>query len=341
MRAAVFHGVGHMELVERPRPQPGPDQVLIQVAACGICGTDRHIMHGEFATHPPVIIGHEYAGIVTEVGSSVADLAPGMAVTVDPNITCGTCRPCRRGQVHMCRNLTALGVDMDGGFAEYALAPRAQCYPLPQGVSLLEGAMAEPLACCIHGMDLAGVRSGDVVAVIGGGAIGQILAQLARLQGAGRVVVSDLATSRRQMALSLGADAAVDPLQGDPLAENGPLAGGADVVIEAVGSPQTTAQAIRWAAPGGTVLWFGVTPPGETVAIEPNLIFQKELTIRGARINPYTHGRALALLASGRLRVEPLITQRAPLEALPTLLTEGPGDQIKVVITPNPALLAS
>ncbi len=340
MRTAVFYGVGHIAMAERPRPQPAADEVLIQVAACGICGTDRHIMHGEFATRPPVIIGHEYAGIVAAVGSHVTDLEPGVAVAVDPNIVCGVCRPCQRGQVHMCRNLWALGVDTDGGFAEYAVAPRAQCYPLPEGVSLLEGAMAEPVACCVHGMDLAQVRSGDTVAVIGGGAIGQILAQLARLQGAGRVLVSDLAASRRDMALRLGADAAIDPTDEDPLAPGGILEGGADVVIEAVGSARTTAQAIAWAAPGGTVLWFGVTPPGETVAVEPNLIFQKELTIRGARINPFTHARALALLASGRLQVRPLITQQAPLEALPALLAEGPGEQIKTVITPNPELLA-
>jgi 2-desacetyl-2-hydroxyethyl bacteriochlorophyllide A dehydrogenase len=339
MRTAVFHGVGRLEIVERATPRPGPGQVLLQVAACGICGTDRHIFHGEFATRPPVIIGHEYAGIVVEIGPGVTDLAPGDHVAVDPNIACGVCRPCRRGQVHMCRNLTALGVDLDGGFAEYSLAPRAQCYALPQEVSLLEGAMAEPLACCVHGMDLAQVRSGDAVAVIGGGAIGQILAQLARLQGAGRVVLSDPAASRREMALRLGADAAIDPLAEDPLAAGGALEDGADVVIEAVGSARTTAQAITWAAPGAAVLWFGVTPPGEAVAVEPNLIFQKELTIRGARINPYTHGRALALLGSGRLQVRPLITQQAPLEALPALLAEGPGDQIKTVIVPDPALL--
>lgn len=340
MRAAVFRGVGQIEIVEREKPQPGPGDVLIRVAACGICGTDRHIMHGAFTTRPPVVIGHEYAGIVEAVGEQVTGLRPGMAVAVDPNMPCGMCRACRRGKVHMCSNLRALGVDVDGGFAEYALAPEGQCYPLPQGVSLLEGAIAEPLACCIHGMDLAQVRSGDTVAVIGGGAIGQILAQLARLQGAGRVVVSDLAPARREMALRLGVDAVIDPQSTDPLAENGPLAGGADVVIEAVGSAATTAQAITWAAPGGTVLWFGVTPPGDTVAVEPNLVFEKELTIRGARINPYTHARALSLLASGRLQVAPLITQQAPLEMLPTLLAEAPGDQIKTVITPHPALLS-
>ncbi len=336
MRAAMFYGVGELEVTQLPVPAPGSGDVLLRVAACGVCGTDHHIYHGEFATRPPLIIGHEYAGIVEAVGDGVTDLEPGMRIAIDPNISCGICRPCQRDQVHMCRNLTALGVDQDGGFTEYSLAPRTQCYPLPEGVSLLEGAMVEPVACCVHGIDLAGIRAGDTVAIIGGGAIGQILAQLARLQGASYLVLSDPVASRREMALRLGADAVIDPTVDEPLATGGTLEGGVDVVIEAVGSARTTAQAIDWAAPGATVLWFGVTPPGDVVPVEPNLIFQKELTIRGARINPHTHGRALALLASGRLAVGELITQQISLEALPKLLSDGSPHQIKSVVTPWP-----
>ncbi|MHB1318061.1 MAG: zinc-dependent alcohol dehydrogenase family protein [Anaerolineae bacterium] len=334
MKAAIFRGVGQIDVVDVPIPQPGSGQAVVRVAACGICGTDRHIFHGEFSTHPPVIIGHEYAGEVAAVGEGVTTLTVGERVAIDPNMPCGFCTPCRRGQIHMCQNLTALGVDIDGGFAEYCLAPEAQCFHLPEGLSLLEGAMAEPVACCVHGMDLAGVHSGDTVAIIGGGAIGQIMAQLARLQGAGRVVVSDLSTPRRQMALDLGADCVIDPGNDDPLTSGGLLGQGADVVIEAVGSSRTAAQAITWAARGATILWFGVTPPDQTVTVSPNLIFEKELTIRGARINPYTHARAIALLASGRLTVAPLITQRAALDELPALLAAGPGDHIKTVIVP-------
>ncbi|NLT73059.1 MAG: zinc-dependent alcohol dehydrogenase family protein [Chloroflexi bacterium] len=334
MKAALFRGTGQLEIAEVPDPRPGPGQALVRVAACGICGTDRHIFHGEFQTHPPVIIGHEYAGVITEIGPEVAGLRPGDRVAIDPNMPCGQCAPCRRGQVHMCEHLTALGVDIDGGFAEYSVAPITQCFPLPENLSLVEGAMAEPVACCIHGMDLAGVRSGDTVAIIGGGAIGQIMAQLARLQGAGRVIVSDLSAARREMALELGADAVIDPIAQDPLSAGQLLEGGANVVIEAVGSAATDAQAIAWAGRGGTVLWFGVTPPDQTVTVSPNLVFEKELTLRGARINPFTHGRALALLGSGRLEVGPLITRRANIEELPGLLAAGPGDDIKTVIVP-------
>jgi len=335
MKAAVFYGTGHLQIEERAVPEVTARNVLIHSGACGICGTDRHIYHGEFATAPPVIIGHEYAGIVAAVGAGVADLAPGDRVAVDPNMPCGVCRPCRRGRIHLCENLRALGVDMDGGFAEYSLVPRSQCFPLPEGVSLEAGAMTEPLACCLSGIDRAGIRPGDTVAVIGGGAIGQLLAMLARLSGAAYLALSDPVPARRELARRSGVDVVIDPAAEDPLAIGGALEGGADVVIEAVGSAATTAQAIDWATPGGTVVWFGVTPPGVTISVEPNRIFRKELTIAGARINPYTHLRALALLGSGQMCVDHLITQRIPLDCLPAALDSPSAEDVKTLVLPG------
>lgn len=334
MKAAVFYGVGDLRIESVPDPRPLPGHVVVRVAACGICGTDRHILHGEFETSPPVILGHEFAGEVVAVANGVPELSRGQLVAIDPNITCGVCRPCRRGQIHMCQNLTAVGVNMDGGFAEMASVPYRQCYRLPEGVTTLRGAMVEPLACCVHGIDLAGIRAGDTVVVIGGGLIGQMLAQLARLRGAARLLLSDPVPARREMALALGVDGVIDPMRDEPLALGGVLEQGADVVIEAVGSAITTRQAIEWAAPGGSVLWFGVTPPGETVPVEPNLVFQKELTIRGARINPFTHARALALLASGQICVDPLVTRTITVDELPEVLGTPPGQDLKIVVVP-------
>ena len=335
MKAAVFYGVGDLRVEgERPDPQPATGEVLIQVAACGICGTDRHIMHGEFDTVPPVIIGHELSGTVVAVGDGVTTLRAGDRVAIDPNMPCGMCRPCRRGKVHLCQHLSALGVDMDGGFAERMVAPEQQCYLLPDAVSLEEGAMAEPVACCLRGIDQAGILLGDRVAVIGGGAIGQILAQLARAAGASWLVLSDPVAERRDMALRLGADVVVDPTGDDPLAPGGALEGGADVVLEAVGSVPTTRQAVAWAAEGGTVVWFGVTPPGDLVQVEPNLIFRKELTIRGARINPFTHARALDAMASGQVRVGPLLSRRIGLDELARTLEEPAGAAVKTLVIP-------
>lgn len=336
MKAAVFHRVGDLRVdAHYADPEPGPDGILLRVAACGICGTDRHIMHGEFTAVPPVIIGHECSGEVLAVGDGVTTLAPGDRVAIDPNMPCGLCRPCRRGQIHLCQNLRALGVDLDGGFAELMVAPEQQCLRLPEQVILEEGAMAEPVACCVRGIDRATIAPGDRVAVIGGGAIGQILAQLARAAGASWLVLSDPVAERRQTALELGADAVVNPLSEDPLAPGGVLEGGADVVLEAVGSVPTTGQAVDWAAEGATVVWFGVTPPGQRVPIEPNLVFRKELTIRGARINPFTHARAIAAMAAGQVNVAPLLSRRIPLKELATALEEPAGADIKTLVIPQ------
>ncbi|MHB9032471.1 MAG: zinc-dependent alcohol dehydrogenase family protein [Anaerolineae bacterium] len=335
MQAAVFYGIGDLRVEERPIPEPNEGQVLIKVAACGICGTDRHIYHGEFDVNPPVIIGHEYSGEVVAVGGGVAGYAPGDHVTIDPNMPCGICRPCRRGQIHLCENLRALGVNYEGGFAEYSAVPKSQCYHLPASVSLLAGALTEPLACCLRGIEQAQIKPGDIVAVIGGGAIGQILAQLARMSGAGKLVLSDSIAERREMAIRLGyVDAVIDPTHENPLDSSGVLPGGADIVLEAVGSVPTTQQAVAWAASGATIVWFGVTPPGQLASIEPNLIFRRELTIRGARINPFTHSRAVAMLASGKLNLEPLITSKIPLTALPGVLQTSPGRDTKTVVIP-------
>ncbi len=332
MKAAVYEGKHNVVVRDWPMPALQPGHVLVEVKACGVCGTDRHIYEGEYYAEPPVVIGHEFSGAVVAVGEGVTDLQPGDRVAVDPNIQCGTCRACHQGKVHLCSNASAIGVNYDGGFAEYCVAPRRQIFPFPAHLDWASAAMAEPLACCLHGADLAEVRPGQTVLVIGGGAIGQIHAQLARLSGASRVVVSDPVASRRTLALQLGADAVLDPkaLSLDEMRSS--LDGGADVVIEAVGSVATAEQSVALAAPGATVVWFGVATPGAQARVEPYDLFRREITIRGAFVNPFTHSRSLALLASGRVQVAPLITRKVALDDLPAILAEGPGDAVKVMM---------
>lgn len=331
MKAVVFRGPRDVALVERPVPAAGAGRVLVRVRACGVCGTDRHIYAGEFPAAALVVLGHEYAGEVVAVGEGVTDLAPGDRVAVDPNVACGTCRPCRAGQIHLCENLTALGVNYDGGFAEFSAVPRAQAYPFPAGLDWAAAAMAEPVACCLHGIDLAGIRPGHTVLVIGGGAIGQIHAQLARLSGASRVVVSDPVEARRRLALALGADEVLDPTAQSIEAMRGALGGGADVVIEAVGSAATAEQSLELAARGGTVIWFGVAAPGAESRVRPYDVYRREITLRGSFVNPHTHGRALALLAAGRLQVAPLISRRVALDEVPDLLARPARDEVKAM----------
>ena len=331
MQAIVYRRPGMVGVEEREVGAPGPGQALVRVRACGVCGTDRHIYHGEFPATPGAVLGHEYAGEVVAVGEGVTDLQPGMRVAVDPNIVCGRCRPCRAGKVHLCENLTALGVNYDGGFAEYSLAPRNQLYRFGEALDWAEAAMAEPLACCLHGGDLAGVQPGMSVLVIGGGAIGLLHVQLARLSGAARVTVSDPLPARRDLALRLGADAALDPRGLSAEQMRMALDGGADVVIEAVGSPATAALSVQAAAAGGTVIWFGVAAPAAQATLSPYDVYRREITVRGSFVNPFTHRRAVALLESGRVQVTPLISRRVPLTDVPAVLAAPAGDDIKTV----------
>ncbi|MCS7221762.1 MAG: zinc-dependent alcohol dehydrogenase family protein [Anaerolineae bacterium] len=327
MQAALYAGVHDIQLVERVRPVPQAGELLVQVHACGICGTDRHIYHGEAPACPPVILGHEFAGEVVAVGPGVSPNWIGRRVAVDPNIYCGRCEYCRDGRIQLCTGLRAIGVTQDGGFAQFCAVPEAQALPVPEGLSLEEAAMTEPVACCLHGIDLAEVRAGQRVAVLGGGAIGLILAQLARARGAIDVVVSEPAAPRRQLAVELGIDSVAPTELGERLPD------GADVVIEAAGTRTTAAQALEIARRGATVLLFGVTPMGQKIEMEPFQVFRKELTIKGSHINPFTMRRALALLESGQVQVAPLITHRIGLADLAsTLATPAPPEMMKAMV---------
>lgn len=321
--------------------EPGEGQVLVKVSACGVCGTDVHIYHGGKGSAevvPPVILGHEFSGHIVKLGSGVTGLEEGQLITVDPNIYCGKCRPCRQGQKQMCHHMRAVGVNMDGGFADYCLVPYAQCVPVPEGTDPELAALAEPLACCLHGIDRVGIRPGENVLVIGGGTIGQIMLQLARLAGAAKVVLSEPVEIRRELAVRLGADAAIDPLHEDLPRRLSELLSrdGADVVIECVGNPRTSAQAIDAAAGCGRVMLFGVPNPDAVLQTKMHPIFQKELTIMGSFVNPDTHSRAVALLSSGQLKLKELITHRFPVSQLEEAIKMQTGTQsIKVLVKPE------
>lgn len=341
MIGAYFLGNQRIETRSLELPEPGEGQVLVRVSACGVCGTDVHIYHGgkgSAEVNPPVILGHEFSGHIVSLGSGVTGLEVGQLITVDPNIYCGKCRPCRQGQKQMCHHMRAVGVNMDGGFADYCLVPCAQCVPVPPGTDPELAALAEPLACCLHGIDRVGIRPGENVLVIGGGTIGQIMLQLARLAGAAKVVLSEPVALRRELALRLGADAAIDPIHEDLQQRLFELLSrdGADVVIECVGNPHTSAQAIDAAAGCGRVLLFGVPNPDAVLQTRMHPIFQKELTVMGSFVNPDTHSRAVALLSSGQLSLKELITHRFPVSQLEEAIQMQTGSEsIKVLVKPE------
>jgi len=337
MRAAVYRGPGQIGLESRDVPRPGPTDILVQVKACGLCGTDVHILDGQYPATPGIALGHEYAGVVVEAGAEVTRLKPGDTVAVDPNIACGSCPSCRRGDVHLCENLQALGVTRDGGFAEMCRLPASQAHPVPPALAVEQWALVEPLSCCLHGLDLADIKSGDRVAILGAGPIGLLMTQLVRNAGASYVLVSDPIPDKRTLAAQLGADEVVDPKTiplGDALRRRAPE--GADVVLECVGAPATAALALELARRGGTVVWFGVSPPGATIPIEPYAVYRKELTIRAAFVNPHTFARAVALLGQGRIQGTPLISHRYDLAGVAeAIATVKAGRAIKALVLPQ------
>ena len=324
MKSAVFYGVHDLRVEERPLPVLGPEDVLIEVMVCGVCGTDVHIYEGDPGASevtPPTILGHEFSGVVAQVGSAVTGVAVGDRVCVDPNKYCGKCRYCRDGIAHFCTDMIGYGTTVNGGFAEYCAVNSTQVYPLGPHTSFEQGAMTEPVACCLHGIDLCEIRPGMDAAVIGGGMIGLIMVQLAKLAGAARVALLEPVAGKRELGAKLGADLCIDPLHEDA-AETLRRAGFAhlDVVIECVGLTSTIAQAIDLAGYKGTVMMFGLTKPDDTLAIKPFQIFRKELKLTASYINPYTQRRALALIDSGRLDVTSMVAEVRGLDGLDEVL---------------------
>ncbi len=340
MRAARLVNIADMRIEDLPVPQPGPDDLLVRVEACGICGSDRHMFRGEYPTALPVTLGHEFCGIIEAVGEGVTRLKPGDRITGDPNIACGHCRNCRGGRPNLCDNLTAIGVFRDGGFAEHVLVPEGQAVLLPSDLPAVRGAFAEPLACCLHGLDVDRIRPGDSVAIVGGGVIGLLMVQLARLAGATRVILLTRQKPRRELAEAVGATHTLDAARPDAIdAVAGPggiVPGGADIVLECAGVPQTLADAIALARRGGTIVPFGVTPKGATIAVEPYALLTRELRIEAAWLNPLTHERAAQLIAGGALELDRLVTRTVPLGEVPAIVGAAPAfGEVKIVAVPG------
>ena len=340
MKALFLEDVGKLSLREVEKPVPQEDELLVRVEACGICGTDRHLYLGEFPSRPPVTLGHEFSGIVEAVGRGVTAFKAGMRVTGDPNIACGRCAECHRGRVNLCHNLQAIGIHRNGGFAEYVAIPEKQAFELPLTIDPLLGAFCEPLACCLHGVDLAKLQAGSSAIVIGGGVIGLLVVQLVRLAGARHVVLVTRSEAKRKLAESLGATASIDPSQGDVVdrivARDGLLPGGADVVFECAGLKETVEQAPRLTRRGGMTVVLGVLPSGQKVEIEPFDLLFREIGMVTSFLNPFTHRRAAELIASGTIAVAPLVSRTIGLdEAIGAISSPAIGGEIRTLVVPG------
>ncbi len=289
MRAIVVEQPGTYGVREVEPPRPGTGEVTVEVRACGLCGTDVHIAHGEFPPSPyPLIPGHEFAGVVVELGAGVAAPELGARVAVDPTLACGRCGACRDRRGNLCEHWGAIGDTVAGGLAERVAVPAANCHVLPEGIGWGEAALIEPLACALWGAHRAHLRPGDTVAVLGGGTMGLLLAQVLRRQGASRVTVVEPRSDRRALAMEIGADAAVAPEDEPPIASF-------DLVADATGRPDVIERGLGLVRRGGTFLQFGVAPQGARVPISPYAVYFNDLTIVGSMAINGTFSAAVRL----------------------------------------------
>ncbi len=317
MRALVYNGPKSIRVEDVEIPEIGATDVLIKLKYCGVCGTDIHIYSGDggaFEVTPPLIMGHEYSGIVEKVGAKVTRVKTGDLVTVDPNQMCGECYYCKNAMEQFCENVIGIGTTTDGGFAEYQVVCEKQVFKFKKGMDAFTASMTEPVSCCLHGIDLCNIKLGDEVLVIGGGPIGLIMLQLAKMAGASKIILSEPVAEKREMGRKLGADLVVNPLEEDLVTVLKKNCKNVNVVIECVGNVRTIDTAVQCAGNGGTVMMFGLTGPGKSLNIDPELVFKKELKLTSSFINPYTFERSVAILESGKLNVTEMISDVIPLE---------------------------
>jgi len=311
MKAAVLYGVKDLRVEDECVPEIADDEVLIKVKATGICGTDVHIYLGEWETDLPIILGHEFSGVIADVGQDVEGFNVSDRVVAEPNIVCGSCYFCRMSEKnYFCENLEATGVTINGAFAEYVKIKARNVYKIPHKISFEEAALIEPLACCIRGIDRTGIKVGDTVAIIGAGPIGLILLQLARIAGASIVIQTDMEKTRLSLARKLGADYTINVKNEDPVEAINKLTDGygVDVAIEAVGKPDAITQAMKVTRRGGRINIFGVSPQNAVWKVKPFNLYNKELTITTSYRSPFTFQRAVKIASSGRIKLKPLIS---------------------------------
>lgn len=330
MQAARLFAAHDLRLVQVDAADPGPGEVTIRVEASGICGTDRHLFLGEFPSKGPVTLGHEFSGIVTAKGRGVG-LEIGTRVTCDPNDPCLSCPQCHKGRVNLCERNVATGIHRDGGFAPFATFPAHKAFALPADLHPHHGAFAEPLACTIHGLDMAALRPGERCIILGGGVIGLLALQLARMAGA-EVMMLTRSRAKQELALSLGAM----HVAADEAAALRIWPRGADAVIECAGVVDTVELAPRITGAGGRVVVLGVLPAGAKVRIEPFDLLFREIQLLHSFINPFTHARAAAMIAGGQIAIAPLITRIIPLEdAIHAITNPPPAGEVRAIVVPQ------
>jgi L-iditol 2-dehydrogenase len=345
MKALLLSEYNKLDITdEMPRPVPGPGEVLVRIAACGICGSDVHGYDGSSGRRiPPLVMGHEAAGTVAGTGDGVRQFNAGDRVTFDSTVYCGECEYCQVGDVNLCDNRQVVGVSCGdyrrhGAFAEYVVVPERIVYRLPDELGFTEAAMLEATSVALHAVRVAELKGGETAFVIGAGMIGLLTLQAAHALGCSRVFVADLDATRLRLAREMGADQTIDVSGAAMLAELLRLSGGkgVDVVFEAVGREQTVTAAIDSARKGGTVVLIGNITPEVKLPLQK--VVSRQIRLQGTAASSGEYPEAIELMRTGAIRVKPLITAVVPLEEGPQWferLHKGEPNLMKVVLTPS------
>ncbi|MBV8901638.1 MAG: zinc-dependent alcohol dehydrogenase family protein [Verrucomicrobia bacterium] len=316
MKAIVYDAPRNFSYRDTDEPRIKPDEALIRVHACGLCGTDLHVHEGEFGPRFPLIPGHEFTGELVEIGSNVSGFKPGQRVVANSNLACGSCFYCLRGDFLLCENLSCYGINHNGGFAEYVKIKADRLFVINR-LSPREAVMVEPTACALHGTEVLDAKPGSDVLLFGAGPTGQVLAQLVRLNGAARLVVAAPPGPKLDLAARLGADEVVPMDREDPEVHRRRLQAlspkGFDYVIEATGAPAVCQEALRFVRRRGTLLVYGVYPENASVRFNPFDLFRGEISIKGSFAQIDSFPRAIAYLESGKVKVDEIVTQEIPL----------------------------
>jgi L-iditol 2-dehydrogenase len=320
MKSLLLKEYLHLELADLPKPEPGPDEVLVQVAACGICGSDVHGYDGTSGRRiPPIVMGHEAAGVIAAIGPQVTKFKVGDRVTFDSTVYCGECPFCLKGEVNLCERRQVIGVSCGdyrraGAFAEYIAVPERILYALPDAMSFPEAAMLEAVSVALHAVHVTGEVEGKSALVIGAGMIGLLTMQAARAAGCRHVMIADIDETRLNLARSLGVDEALlasgSELTRAVLQRTDGL--GVDVVLEAVGRNETIAASIDCVRKGGTVTLIGNITPEVMLPLQK--VVSRQIRLQGSAASSGEYPEAMELIAQGKIKVKPLITAVAPLE---------------------------
>ncbi len=344
MKALLLSEYNRLEIAEVPLPRPGPGEIMIRVEACGICGSDVHGYDGSSGRRiPPLVMGHEAAGMVAAVGREVSGARDGDRVTFDSTVYCGSCPYCRRGEFNLCDRRQVLGVSTpeyrrEGAFAEYVVVPERIVHHLPRNIPFAHAAMVEPLAVAVHAVALAEIPKNGTALIIGAGMIGLLVLQALRQAGCPRVYVVDIDTVRLKLASQLGASAAIDAKTTDANAELQRLTTEApvDVAFEAVGSTSAIKTAIENVRKGGTVVLIGNISPTAEIGLQ--MVVSRQIRLQGSAASSGEYPKCIDLLSRGAIDVKPLISVVAPLEEGPQWferLHAREANLMKVVLTPG------